>query len=266
LQGSRAHACPLPKPLHGWRAFVGEVGIIVLGVLIALGAEQVMENIHDRYLARQAIDHIRTELSFDSAFAVQRIAIGDCMRASVTDLRQRLAAAGDDWPGLEGKPLAGAPRAAAAGSFFATPPPLSTPHHIWPVSAWTAATASGVFNHGEKRFFNYAALYTMVDTLARMQDREIADYSNLMAFDTPQKVDPSVRLQLLQDVGAIDADNADTERLAAEFVGAARHNGSPPDPLWLGPNLQKEALARGACVKQGPALETAIRREFTGRR
>ena len=25
----------LPKPLHGWRAFVGEVGIIVLGVLIA---------------------------------------------------------------------------------------------------------------------------------------------------------------------------------------------------------------------------------------
>lgn len=27
----------LPKPLHGWREFVGEVGIIVLGGLIALG-------------------------------------------------------------------------------------------------------------------------------------------------------------------------------------------------------------------------------------
>jgi hypothetical protein len=24
----------LPKPLHGWRAFAGEVGIIVVGVLI----------------------------------------------------------------------------------------------------------------------------------------------------------------------------------------------------------------------------------------
>jgi len=33
----------LPKPLHGWRAFVGEVGIIVLGVLIALSAEQAVE-------------------------------------------------------------------------------------------------------------------------------------------------------------------------------------------------------------------------------
>jgi hypothetical protein len=38
----------LPKPLHGWRAFVGEVGIIVVGVLIALGAEQVVENMHWR--------------------------------------------------------------------------------------------------------------------------------------------------------------------------------------------------------------------------
>jgi hypothetical protein len=32
----------LPKPLHGWREFLGEVGIIVLGVLIALTAEQLL--------------------------------------------------------------------------------------------------------------------------------------------------------------------------------------------------------------------------------
>lgn len=36
----------LPKPLHGWREFLGEVGIIVIGVLIALGAERVAEAIH----------------------------------------------------------------------------------------------------------------------------------------------------------------------------------------------------------------------------
>jgi hypothetical protein len=38
----------LPKPLHGWRELLGEVGIIVIGVLIALGAEQVVETIHWR--------------------------------------------------------------------------------------------------------------------------------------------------------------------------------------------------------------------------
>ena len=38
----------LPKPLHGWRELLGEVGIIVVGVLIALGAEQVVETLHWR--------------------------------------------------------------------------------------------------------------------------------------------------------------------------------------------------------------------------
>jgi hypothetical protein len=30
----------LPKPLHGWREFVGEVGIIAIGMPIAPGAAQ----------------------------------------------------------------------------------------------------------------------------------------------------------------------------------------------------------------------------------
>ena len=38
----------LPKPFHGWREFIGEVGIIVIGVLIALSAEQFVEFVHDR--------------------------------------------------------------------------------------------------------------------------------------------------------------------------------------------------------------------------
>ena len=49
----------LPKPLHGWRAFTGEVGIIVIGVLIALGAEQVVEGMHWRHTVeteRRALD------------------------------------------------------------------------------------------------------------------------------------------------------------------------------------------------------------------
>jgi hypothetical protein len=36
----------LPKALHGWRELLKEVGIIVLGVLIALSAEQAVESLH----------------------------------------------------------------------------------------------------------------------------------------------------------------------------------------------------------------------------
>jgi hypothetical protein len=251
----------LPKPLHGWREFAGEVGIIVLGVLIALGAEQIVVTVHERYLARLALDHIRTELAYDSAFAVERVAIGDCMRSSFSDLRKRLTAAGDNWPGLQGAPVTGAANA-QAGFLFAAPPPINSPHRLWPVSAWTSATTSGVLNGARNRFFHYAALYAMVEWLGRLQDHEIADYSSLVLLDVPQRLDPSARLQILRDLGSVDADNAAIERLAAEFVTAARRNGIPPDPAWVYRELRGEAQTRGKCVKQGADLDAALAREF----
>jgi hypothetical protein len=51
----------LPKPLHGWREFVGEVGIIVIGVLIALGAEQAAEALHNRAQVHEAVNKLHTE-------------------------------------------------------------------------------------------------------------------------------------------------------------------------------------------------------------
>jgi hypothetical protein len=42
----------LPKPLHGWRQFVGEVEIILIGVLIALGAKQFAQFVRDRAQVR----------------------------------------------------------------------------------------------------------------------------------------------------------------------------------------------------------------------
>lgn len=254
----------LPRPLHGWRAFVGEVGIIVLGVLIALGAEQIVEMAHQRYLTHQAERNVRAELAYDSAFAAERIAIGDCMRASFTDLRQRLLATGENWPGLQKTVLRGAERTSVKEQLFADPPPLTSPHRLWPVSAWSAATTSGVLNHGRTHFFNYAALYAMVASLERLQDHEIADYPKLTPFDVPQKLDATAKLQLLTALGAVDSENADVERLAAVFVTAARRNGIRPDPRWLSLGIGEELRSRGPCVKQGSTLNAAIAHEFTG--
>jgi len=71
----------LPKPLHGWRAFVGEVGIIVLGVLIALGAEQLVEDLHWRSEVAELRDAMRSELSIDRARVEQNLAQDRCIIA-----------------------------------------------------------------------------------------------------------------------------------------------------------------------------------------
>jgi hypothetical protein len=57
----------VPKPLHGWREFVGEVGIIVLGVLIALGAEQLVQWFHAREELREVRAELKSELADDRA-------------------------------------------------------------------------------------------------------------------------------------------------------------------------------------------------------
>src|SRR5690348_10723522 len=57
----------LPKPLHGWREFAGEVGIIVIGVLIALGAEQIVQSFHEHQEVGQLRAALRSELADDRA-------------------------------------------------------------------------------------------------------------------------------------------------------------------------------------------------------
>ena len=57
----------LPKPLHGWREFAGEVAIIVLGVLIALGAEQLLESWRWQVRAQDARERLRAESATSSS-------------------------------------------------------------------------------------------------------------------------------------------------------------------------------------------------------
>lgn len=80
----------LPKPLHGWRDFVGEVGIIVLGVLIALGAEQLVEAAHQRQEATQADEIIRGELAYNLGRLKSRTQIKTCIDARISQIEMLL--------------------------------------------------------------------------------------------------------------------------------------------------------------------------------
>ena len=81
----------LPKPLHGWREFAGEVGIIVIGVLIALAAEQVVETLHWRHevsLFRNSVDH---EIANNLGTYVYRMRENACVDARLQELDRLLA-------------------------------------------------------------------------------------------------------------------------------------------------------------------------------
>jgi type II secretory pathway pseudopilin PulG len=115
----------LPKPLHGWRAFAGEVGIIVVGVLIALAAQQVVESVHDRHVAEQARENVRAEAAMDASFIQGRLSAQGCVERRLGELSDILGKAGE-------------------GDLHPQPTWISLPPTIpFFTGRWQAATASG---------------------------------------------------------------------------------------------------------------------------
>ena len=53
------------KPPHGWNAVAWELAIVTLGVLIALAAQQIVEDIHEREDIAQLRGALRAELADD---------------------------------------------------------------------------------------------------------------------------------------------------------------------------------------------------------
>src|SRR6185369_8319929 len=76
----------LPKPLHGWREFAGEVGIIVIGVLIALGAEQLVETAHWRHQVEAFRSVVHRELADNLGTYEYRIKENGCVKRRLDEL------------------------------------------------------------------------------------------------------------------------------------------------------------------------------------
>jgi hypothetical protein len=84
----------LPKPLHGWREFAGEVGIIVIGVLIALSAEQIVQTLQWHEKVRHAEQAMRLELAEDDGpQAYGRLLIALCLDKQLARIHDRPGAA-----------------------------------------------------------------------------------------------------------------------------------------------------------------------------
>ena len=64
----------MPKPLHRWRDFLNEVGIIVLGVTIALGAEALIEHRRIADAVQFSRDDFISELDRNRADVVGNLA------------------------------------------------------------------------------------------------------------------------------------------------------------------------------------------------
>lgn len=74
------------RPTHGWNAVSWELGIVILGVLMALGAQQAVEEIRSRQEVAQTREALDAELRFDVAAFDYRISQRPCISARLAEL------------------------------------------------------------------------------------------------------------------------------------------------------------------------------------
>jgi hypothetical protein len=170
----------LPKPLHGWRAFAGEVGIIVLGVLIALGAQQVAEAVQERSEARDADRAIRGELQLNMAKLRSRAEKKACVDARIAELQALIDSA------------------EAAGGTIKTPNWVGRPQ-FWTMqmARWQAVSQAGrAALLPPDDLALYGSMYAyMANVNATMVDEQ-ADWAKLRSLEHARRLTPEMAFQL----------------------------------------------------------------------
>lgn len=83
VQGEGAMRLRIPSPRDGWRIFLGEVGVIVLGVLIALGAQELVSDYNMRKAVHAFEETLRKEVG-NNLYSYQfRAAQTECINRNV---------------------------------------------------------------------------------------------------------------------------------------------------------------------------------------
>jgi hypothetical protein len=97
------------SPPHGWRAVSWELGIVTLGVLIALGAEQVVETAHWRRQVDSFRQVVNQELAENLGTYEYRIKQNDCVKRRLDELETWLESLQERRPRNLARPI-GAPQ------------------------------------------------------------------------------------------------------------------------------------------------------------
>ena len=168
----------VPKPLHGWRAFLGEVGIIVLGVLIALGAEQLVHSftwLSDVRDFRAAVD---MELEFDLAASEYRIRQSPCLLGRLAEL--------DRWSAAQ-----------RSGQSISLLRDISFPKRISPgTSVWNSRSADLTGHLPMQARMAYSDLYDVMGNQWELLQDERQTWLSLNGFNHATRLGPEDLIRL----------------------------------------------------------------------
>lgn len=164
-----------PKPWHGFREFLKEYLIIVVGVLTALGAEAIVQRVHEARLSSEAKAAVLDEMNVNFSSYAGRFADEPCVKRRLEEIASLLDAA------EAGKPIEPAAR-------------IGSPHEVAIYnSRWQAATAGGrtaLLASQEQR--QLGRVYQHLERVQVLQDEEYETWITFRALVGLRRLSPGM--------------------------------------------------------------------------
>lgn len=226
------------KPLNGWRQFIGEVGVIVLGVVLALGLEQVIMQWNWSQKVKHSRDSLHEELASDYLLAEERVVAKPCLMAQLDSLEQAVLKARGE--------IAPVPLIVEPDFIFA----YRAPWQPWHNSAWKGVEGDETLSHFPRRDRErYAAIHSEIEMLSKLNEDESTEQAKLLALTKPLEVDSSTKEHFVELI--------ESEREKAELMAVlSRSVMKQAERLGAAPSADE----RGQFLKDGSATLAYCRR------
>ena len=205
------------KPPHGWNAVAWELGIVTLGVLIALGAQQWAEarSWDSKVAASKAA--LRDELAEHYGYAVEFRVVYPCMQAQLDQLRDRV--------NKSGATLTPAPVYKDPDDDFV----FRKPTKFYPTDAWEEAINDGVvqrFDPAMRR--QLAGHYASLSRLTALEAANMDSEQALMVLARPMPLDPGVRYQIANSIEQLSGRLQWLDTMNGQIIDYIEHVGMLP--------------------------------------
>jgi hypothetical protein len=166
------------RPVHGWADLLQEILIVVVGVLLALGAQQLVDDWRWQGEIRQFRAALDNELGYDLAAYEDRLKQNDCVKRRLDELQRWFEETATRKQLRLTSPI-GRPVALATRT-----------------SVWESRTADAASHLGLETRLAYAKFYDSVDVFADIRASERAVWGELSDFEGASELDPRDRLRL----------------------------------------------------------------------
>jgi hypothetical protein len=208
------------SPAMGWKAFWSEIVIVVLGVLIALAANEAVQNWNWHRKVQDGEIRLRADMEYIFSLAAEQYTTGACVQAQLADLSRKLTHSEHAW----------APVMVHVDAVTNTRFVVRLPFRNQSFPVWDSLVADGTatrFTQEQER--TYGFISTRLARAQTLNDDANALSWRLLALGQPMPLSDDARRYFLVTIEELRARYASSTLQAAQRMNAIDEFGSAPE-------------------------------------